>query len=56
MDDLREIADKIIAEHPQLSNEIEKAWNTMQRCIKEGESKTEEEDLFYWYIHKLTKE
>lgn len=56
MDDLRKIADEIITEHPQLSNEIEKAWNTMQRCIKEGESKTEEEDLFYWYIHKLKKE
>lgn len=56
MDELKKIADEIIVEHPQLINEIEEAWNTMQRCIKEGESKTEEEDLFYWYIHKLKRE
>ena len=54
-DEIRVAADKIIKEFPQLSEEIKDAWKTMHRCIEEGESRIEEEDLFYWYIHKLKK-
>ena len=54
-DEIRDAADEIIKEFPQLSEEIKDAWKTMHRCIEEGESRIEEEDLFYWYIHKLKK-
>ena len=52
---LREVANAIIKEVPQLADDIDDAWKTMNRCIKYGESVIEEEDLFYWYIHKLKK-
>jgi hypothetical protein len=52
---LREVANAIIKEFPQLSEEIKDAWKTMHRCIEEGESRIEEEDLFYWYIHMLKR-
>ena len=52
---LREVANAIIKEFPQLADDIDDAWKTMNRCIKYGESVIEEEDLFYWYIHKLKK-
>jgi len=54
-DEIRDSADEIIKEFPQLSEAIKDAWKTMYRCIEEGESKVEEQDLFYWYIHKLKK-
>jgi len=53
---LKEVADDIIKEFPQLSTEIKDAWNNMTRCIEEGESVQDEEDLFYWYVHKLKRE
>ena len=52
---LREVANAIIKEFPQLADDIDDAYKTMNKCIKDGESKTEEEDLFYWYIHQLKK-
>jgi|SaaInlStandDraft_4_1057021.scaffolds.fasta_scaffold11343_2 hypothetical protein len=57
MDDinLREVANAIIKEFPQLADDIDDAYKTMNKCIKDGESKIEEQDLFYWYIHKLKK-
>ena len=55
MDGIRKIADEIIQEFPELSNDIEDAWSTMQNSIENGESKIDEQDLFYWYIHKLKK-
>lgn len=53
---LREIANRIIKEFPQLTDDINEAYTCMEREIANGESKTEEEDLFYWYIHKLKRE
>jgi len=52
---LREVANAIIKEFPQLADDIDDAYKTMNKCIKDGESKIEEQDLFYWYIHKLKK-
>lgn len=55
MDDIRKIADEIIQEFPALSDDIKDAWASMHRSIENGESKIDEQDLFYWYIHKLKK-
>jgi len=45
MDDinLREVANAIIKEFPQLADDIDDAYKTMNKCIKDGESKIEEE-------------
>lgn len=53
--DYRKFADDIIDDFPQLKDDINEAWNTMQQCIKDGEDKENEEDLFYWYINKLKR-
>jgi len=52
---LREVANAIIKEFPQLADDIDDAYKTMNRCIKDGESQIDEGDLFYWYIHKLKR-
>jgi hypothetical protein len=53
--ELPSFAIRIIKDHPELKDEVNNAYETMCRCIKEGEAQVEEEDLFYWYIHKLEK-
>ena len=56
LDEHRKIADEIIAEFPHLEVDINEAYDSMLRCIDEGESTREEQDMFYWYIHKLKRE
>jgi len=51
----KDIAEEIINEFPNTREEIVTAWKAMHKNIEEGESRIEEEDLFYWYIHMLKK-
>jgi hypothetical protein len=54
MDGISNIA-HILIEYPQLEDKIIEAYSTMIKSIENGESKIEEQDLFYWYIHKLKR-